>query len=89
MTTPIESSPRAEWWRSALTARLALAGTFVAILLAVIDAGIGWSGVAASFAGFLTALTVIAAVATSWEHLVANACSDGLVESEAESRTFF
>ncbi|MBU9766464.1 hypothetical protein FR943_21790 [Mycobacterium sp. TNTM28] len=92
MTTPNPSTRRVQWWRSALTARLALAGAFVALLLGAVDlgangVGAGWSGAAASFAGFLTAITVIAAVATSWEHLVVNARSAGLVAADDPSVT--
>ncbi|MFV8049995.1 hypothetical protein [Mycobacterium sp. 48b] len=96
MTTPIESSRRANshsapvirrraWWRSAPAAALVLAGAFVALLLGVATDG-QWATVLASLAGFATAITVIAAVATSWEHLVVNARSAGLVEFEVESR---
>ncbi|MGW4097304.1 hypothetical protein [Mycobacterium sp. NPDC004974] len=84
MTTPIESSRRA-WWRSAPAAGLVLAGAFLAILLGVAIDG-PWATVLASLAGFATAITVIAAAATSWEHVVVNARSAGLIEFEVESR---
>ncbi|WKG02286.1 hypothetical protein [Mycolicibacterium sp. HK-90] len=96
MTTPIESSRRAiahavsglrrrEWRRSALTAGLVLAGAVVAILLSVATNG-QWATAMASLAGFATAITVIAAAVISWEHIVVNARSHGLVETEVESR---
>ncbi|WP_234790037.1 hypothetical protein [Mycolicibacterium fortuitum] len=96
MTTPIESSRRAStlsasgigrraWWRSAPAAGLVLAGAILAILLGI-STDVQWVTVLASFAGFATAITVIAAVATSWEHVVVNARSAGLVETEVESR---
>lgn len=83
--TLIDSLRRATRGRSALTAGLVLAGAFVALLLSVATSG-EWATVLASLAGFATAITVIAAVATSWEHVVVNARSTGLVESEVESR---
>ncbi|MCV7065938.1 hypothetical protein H7H51_09765 [Mycolicibacterium farcinogenes] len=76
---------RREWRRSALTAGLVLAGAVVAILLGVATSG-QWAAVLASLAGFATAITVIAAVVISWEHIVVNARSHGLVETEVESR---
>jgi hypothetical protein len=91
MTTPIESSHRAssqsgsgmrrrEWWRTALPAGLALAGAFVAILLGVATSGERATALA-SLAGFAIAITVIAAAVISWERVVVNARSTGLVES--------
>ena len=80
--TLIDSLRRATRGRGALTAGLVLAGAFVALLLSVATSG-QWATVLASLAGFATAITVIA---TSWEHVVVNARSAGLVESEVESR---
>ncbi|NOP97146.1 hypothetical protein A5666_24555 [Mycolicibacterium fortuitum] len=64
---------------------MVLAGAILAILLGI-STDVQWVTVLASFAGFATAITVIAAVATSWEHVVVNARSAGLVETEVESR---
>ena len=91
MTTSIGPSRRAasdaahgarrrEWWRSALTARVALAGAFFAILLGVVYASGDSARTVASCAGFATAITLIAAAVISWEHVVADAQTDGLVE---------
>ncbi|MGV0738275.1 hypothetical protein ABQF35_14055 [Mycobacterium syngnathidarum] len=85
MSTPIEYLRRAIRRPAALTAALVVVGTVVAILLGVAADG-PWATVLASLAGFATAITVIAAVATSWEHVVVDARSAGLVESEVESR---
>ncbi|MGV9803473.1 hypothetical protein ACWDTP_36035 [Mycobacterium sp. NPDC003449] len=87
MTTPIESTRREDtravsgirhraWWRGALVAGLIFAGAVVAILL-----GVHGAGAVASAAGFVTAITVIAATVISWEHGVVNARTDGLIES--------
>ena len=91
MTTPIESSHRANTtfasgirrrarWRNALATGSVLAGVVVAILLGVATRG---PGAVASLAGFVTAITVIAAAVISWEHVLVNARSAGLVESRA------
>jgi hypothetical protein len=37
-------------------------------------------------AGFATTITVIAAAVISWEHMIVNARTAGLVEFEVESR---
>ncbi|MDH6198972.1 VIT1/CCC1 family predicted Fe2+/Mn2+ transporter [Mycobacterium frederiksbergense] len=68
-----------QWWQSALIAGLALAGAFVAILLGVHTSG-QWAGPVASLAGFAVAITVITVAVISWERVVANARSNGLVE---------
>lgn len=91
MTTPIESSHQANTtstagirrrtrWRNALAAGSVLAGVFVVILLGVATRG---PGAVASLAGFVTAITVIAAAVISWEHVVVNARRAGLVEPRA------
>ena len=91
MTTPIESSHRTNTTsvsgmrrrvgrRNALAAGSVLAGVLVAILLGVATSG---PGAVASLAGFLIAITVIAAAVISWEHVVVNARRAGLVESRA------
>ncbi|WP_244438565.1 hypothetical protein [Mycolicibacterium septicum] len=96
MTTPIESSRRAsthsasgirrrDWPLSVPAAGLVLAGAVVALLLSVATDG-QWATVLASLAGFATAITVIAAAVISWEHVVVNARTAGLVEFEVESR---
>lgn len=96
MTTPIESPRRAVshvvngfrrrgWPLSALTGGLVLAGALVALLLSVATDG-QWATVLASLAGFATAITVIAAAVISWEHVVVNARSAGLVEFEVDTR---
>ncbi|CQD15100.1 hypothetical protein BN970_03141 [Mycolicibacterium conceptionense] len=85
MTTPIESLRRAIRRPGALTAALVVGGATVAILLGISTAG-QWVTVLASLAGFATAITMIAAVVISWEHVVLNARSAGLVETEVESR---
>ncbi|WP_231395932.1 hypothetical protein [Mycobacterium sp. URHD0025] len=91
MTTPIESTRRGTHSvsgmhpRSALIAGLVLAGGFAAILLAVATDG-QWATVLASLAGFATAITVIAAAVISWERVVVDARSEGLVEFEVETR---
>ncbi len=96
MTTPIESSRRAvshavsgfrrrHGRSSTLAVGLVLAGALVALLLSVATSG-QWAAVLASLAGFATAITVIAAAVISWEHVVVNARSAGLIESEVESR---
>ena len=71
---------RHTWWRSELTARVTLAGAFVAILLGVVYATGDWARVVASLAGFATAITLIAAAVIGWEHVVGDARSAGLVE---------
>jgi hypothetical protein len=58
--------------------RLVLAAAFAVLLLAA-AASAQWATLA-SLAGFATAITVIAAVVISWEHIVVDARSDGLVE---------
>lgn len=83
--TLIESLRRAVRGRSALTAGLVLIGAFVALLLSVATSG-EWATALASLAGFATAITMIAAVVISWEHVIVSARSAGLVESEVESR---
>ncbi len=94
MTTPIESPRRASSPtvpglrtrdRRRVTSGLVIAGVFVAVLIGVATSA-EWAGMLASLAGFATAITVIAAVAISWEHVVVDARSEGLVESEVESR---
>ncbi|MGV0811920.1 hypothetical protein ABQF34_08135 [Mycolicibacterium boenickei] len=96
MTTLMESSRRAvarslsglrrrDGGRIALAAGLVLAVAVVAILLSVLTSG-QWAAALASLAGFAIAITVIAAAAISWEHIVVNARSHGLVETEVESR---
>ncbi|WP_243858156.1 hypothetical protein [Mycobacterium sp. DL440] len=80
MTTPIESLRRSVGRPGALTAALVVVGAFVATLLGVAING-QWAAVLASLAGFATAITVVAAVAISWEGVVGNARSVGLVES--------
>jgi hypothetical protein len=71
---------RHTWWRSELTARVTLAGAFVAILLGVVYATGDWARIVASLAGFATAITLIAAGVIGWEHVVGDARSAGLVE---------
>lgn len=82
MTTSTEPSRsrRHVWWRSELTARVTLAGAFVAILLGAVYASGDWARLVASFAGFATAITLIAAAVIGWEHVVGDAQSAGLVE---------
>jgi hypothetical protein len=85
MTTTIEYLRRAVRQPGALTAALVAVGAVVAILLAVSADG-QWASALASLAGFATAITMIAAVVINWEHVVVNARTAGLVESEVESR---
>lgn len=66
-------------------AGLVLAGALVALLLSVATDG-QWATVLASLAGFAIAITVIAAAVISWEHVIVNARTAGLVEFEVESR---
>jgi nicotinamide riboside transporter PnuC len=70
---------------SVLIGGLVLAGALVALLLSVAADG-QWVTVLASLAGFATAITVIAAAVISWEHVIVNARTAGLVEFEVESR---
>lgn len=70
MTTPNASSRRA-----VLTAGLVLAGASGIVLL-----GAATDGLLASLAGFVTAISVIAAGVISWERVVVSARSEGLVE---------
>ncbi|MEV0673341.1 hypothetical protein [Mycobacterium sp. NPDC050441] len=83
--TLIDSLRPAIRGRGALTAGLVLAGALVALLFSVATSG-EWATVLVSLAGFATAITMIAAVVISWEHVVVSARSAGLVESEVESR---
>ncbi|MBU8818822.1 hypothetical protein [Mycolicibacterium goodii] len=64
--------------RGARRTRLVLAGAFAALLLAA-AASAPW-GTLASLAGFATAITVIAAAAIGWEHVVVHARTDGLID---------
>jgi hypothetical protein len=60
--------------------RLILGATFVAILVGIIYATDESAHLVASFAGFATAITLIAAAGIGWERVVVTAESTGLVE---------
>jgi hypothetical protein len=67
--------------RTSLSApRLILGATFLAILVGIIHATNESAHLVASFAGFATAITLIAAVGIGWERVVLTAESAGLVE---------
>lgn len=80
--SPHGSAPaggRREWWQSSFTARIALAGAFVAILLGTVSTTEDWAHATASVVGFLAAITLIVASAVGWERVVNGAESAGLV----------
>lgn len=79
MTTPIESAR--PWWRRAPAVGLVSVAAVLALLLGILT-DVQWATGLASLAGFAAAITVIAAVATCWEHVVVDARTERLVETE-------
>lgn len=97
MTALLESPPRTAaaaplgrwrrgWWRSAPTARAALAAVFLAILFGTIYASAELAHTVASTVAFATAITLIAAAVAGWERVVVTAQDAGLVGAAARER---
>ena len=69
-----------------MAARIALAGTFVVLLLGVVYANAQWAHAVASAIFFTTAISMITIAVVSWEREVATAQSAGLVEQTDQVR---